>query len=40
MREYKNVHDEYVNDERRIYDEEGNLIAIEYEDGTTEYFGE
>ena len=40
MKEYKNVQEEYVNDERRIYDEEGNLIAIEYEDGTTEYLGE
>ena len=38
MREYKNTQEEYVNDERRIYDEEGNLIAIEYEDGITEFF--
>lgn len=38
MKEYKNTQEEYVNDERRIYDEEGNLIAIEYEDGTMEYF--
>ena len=38
MKEYKNTQEEYVNDERRIYDEEGNLIAIEYEVGTMEYF--
>lgn len=38
MREYENVQEEYVNDEKRIYDEEGNLLAIEYENGTTEYF--
>lgn len=38
MREYESVQEEYVNDEKRIYDEEGNLLAIEYENGTTEYF--
>jgi len=38
MREYENVQEEYINDEKRIYDEDGNLLAIEYEDGTIEYF--
>ena len=38
MKEYNNTQEEYVNDEKRIYDEEGNLLAIEYEDGTTEFF--
>lgn len=37
MREYENWQDEYVNGERRVYDQYGNLIAIEREDGVTEY---
>ena len=38
MREYKDVEEVYVNDEKRIYDEDGMLIAIEYKDGRIEYF--
>lgn len=38
MREYENLQEEYVNDEKRIYDVNGNLLAIEREDGTTEFF--
>lgn len=36
MEEYKNFSEEYFNNEKRVYDEDGNLIAVEYEneDGT------
>jgi len=37
MIEYKNWNDQYVNEERLIYDSDGGLIAVEYTDGTTEY---
>lgn len=38
MREYEDVQEEYVNDEKRIYDVNGNLLSIEHEDGTIEFF--
>lgn len=37
MREYDNWQDEYFNGERLVYDQDGNLIAIEREDGVTEH---
>ena len=37
MIEYKNWNDQYVNEERLIYDSDGGLIAVEHSDGTTEY---
>ena len=38
MREYKDIREEYVNGEKRVYDEYNNLLAIEYESGETEFF--
>ncbi len=38
MIEYKDIREEYVNGEKRIYDENNNLLAIEYENGETEFF--
>ena len=38
MIEYKDIIEEYVNGEKRIYDENNNLLAIEYENGKTEFF--
>ena len=38
MREYEDIREEYVNGEKRIYDENNNLLAIEYENGKTEFF--
>lgn len=37
MIEYKNWNDQYVNEERLIYDSDGGLIDVEHPDGTTEY---
>ena len=38
MIEYKDIREEYVNGEKRIYDENNNLLAIEHENGKTEFF--
>ena len=37
MLEYDDYYEEYMNGNKCIYDNEGNLIAIEHEDGVTEY---
>ena len=36
MREHEDIREEYVNGEKRIYDENSNLLAIEYENGEYE----
>ena len=38
MIEYDDIREEYINGEKRIYDENNNLLAIEYENGVTEFF--
>ena len=38
MIEYEDIREEYINGEKRIYDENNNLLAIEYENGVTEFF--
>lgn len=38
MREYEYIRGEYVNGEKRVYDKNNNLLAIEYENGETDFF--
>ena len=38
MIEYEDIREEYVNGEKRVYDENNNLLAIEYENGETDFF--
>ena len=38
MIEYEDIMEEYINGEKRIYDENNNLLAIEYENGGTDFF--
>ena len=38
MIEYEDIREEYINGEKRIYDENNNLLAIEYENRETEFF--
>ena len=38
MIEYEDIREEHINGEKRIYDENNSLLAIEYQNGVTEFF--